>query len=70
MDECASLSHSKRECKYHVGYIKGILTPIGEPTSPPRLMRAGAPPLWQMQGDDDPPAQSAPEYEVDQRVAW
>lgn len=23
MDECESLSHSKRECKYHVGYIKG-----------------------------------------------
>ena len=30
--------------------------------------------LWEMQGatlgEDDPQAQSAPEYEFDQRVAW
>ena len=54
--------------------VREILTHIGEPTSPPRLMPARAPPLWEMQGatlgEDDPQAQSAPEYEFDQRVAW
>ncbi len=54
--------------------VRDILTPIGEPTSPPRLMPARAPPLWEMQGvtlgEDDPQAQSAPEYEFDQRIAW
>ncbi|EXI73248.1 MAG: hypothetical protein AW07_02862 [Candidatus Accumulibacter sp. SK-11] len=37
-------------------------------------MKARAPPLWEMQGatmgEDDPQAQSAPEHEFDQRVAW
>jgi hypothetical protein len=56
------------------GAVCDILTHLGEPTSPPRLMRARAPPLWEMQGatmgEDDPQAQSAPEYEFDQRIAW
>lgn len=51
-----------------------ILTHIGEPTSPPRLMRARAPLLWEMQGAtiaaDDPQALSAPAYECAQRTAW
>jgi hypothetical protein len=37
-------------------------------------MPARAPPLWEMQdatlGADDPQAQSALEYESDQRIAW
>ncbi len=56
------------------GAMRDILTHLGEPTSPPRLMRARAPPLWEMQGaalgEGDPQAQSAPEYEFDQRIAW
>ena len=56
------------------GAVRDILTHLGEPTSPPRLMPARAPPLWEMQGatlgEDDPQAQSAPEYEFDQRIAW
>ncbi len=54
--------------------VREIRTHIGEPTSPLRLMPARAPPLWEMQGatiaEDDPQAQSAPEYEFDQRIAW
>jgi hypothetical protein len=42
------------------GAVYDILTHLGEPTSPPRLMRARAPPLWEMQGatlgEDDPQA--------------
>ncbi|KFB68215.1 hypothetical protein [Candidatus Accumulibacter vicinus] len=56
------------------GAVRDILTDLGEPTSPPRLMPARAPPLWEMQGatlgEDDPQAQPAPEYEFDQRIAW
>jgi hypothetical protein len=56
------------------GAVRDILTPLGEPTSPPRLMPARAPPLWEMPdatlGEDDPQAQSASEYEFDQRIAW
>ena len=55
------------------GAVRNLLTHIGEPTSPPRLMPARAPPLWEMQGatlgEDDPQAQSAPAYEFDQRIA-
>ncbi|KFB70495.1 MAG: hypothetical protein AW09_004404 [Candidatus Accumulibacter phosphatis] len=40
------------------GAVCDILTPIGEPTSPPPLMPARAPPLWERQdatmGEDDP----------------
>ena len=56
------------------GAVRDILTDLGEPTSPPRLMPARAPPLWERQsatlGEDDPQAQPAPEYEFDQRIAW
>ncbi len=54
--------------------VRDILTHIGEPTSPPRLIPARAPPLREMQGatlaEDDPQVQSVPEYEFDQRIAW
>jgi len=49
--------------------VRDILTHIGQPTSPPRLMPARAPPLSEMQGaataEDDPQSRSAPEYEFD-----
>jgi len=54
--------------------VREILSHLGEPTSPPRLMKARAPPLWEMQGanmgEDEAQAKSAPEYPFDQRVAW
>ena len=54
--------------------VREILSHLGEPTSPPRLMKARAPPLWEMQGanmgEDEAQAHSAPEYPFDQRVAW
>ena len=56
------------------GAVRDILTYLGEPTSPPRLMKARAPPLWEMQGatlgEDEPQPQPVPEYEFDQRIAW
>jgi hypothetical protein len=56
------------------GAVREILSPLGEPTSPPRLMKARAPPLWEMQGanmgEDEAQAQPVPEYEFDQRIAW
>ena len=54
--------------------IGKILNHLGEPTSPPRLLPARGPPLWEMQGSEsdeiDPQAQPAPDYEFDQRIAW
>jgi len=54
--------------------VREILSHLGEPISLPRLMKARAPPLWEMQGanmgEDEAQAQSAPEYQFDQRVAW
>jgi hypothetical protein len=54
--------------------IREILGHLGEPTSPPRLIPARGPPLWEMQdsGTDaiDPQAQPAPDYDFDQRIAW
>ncbi|TMQ74792.1 hypothetical protein [Candidatus Accumulibacter phosphatis] len=54
--------------------MRDILTPIGEPTSPPGLMPARALPLWERLdatlSEDDPQAQPAPEYEFDRRIAW
>ncbi len=54
--------------------IREILGHLGEPTSPPRLLPARGPPLWEMAGvepdESDPQAQPAPDYEIDQRVAW
>jgi hypothetical protein len=56
------------------GAVCDILTHLGEPTSPPRLMRARAPPLWEMlgaaRGEDEPQPQPVPEYQFDQRIAW
>ena len=66
-----------------VAVIREILGHLGEPTSPPRLMPARGPSLWEMPGGEpgeiDPQAQSVPDYaakqvpwrdEFDQRVAW
>jgi len=47
---------------------------VVEPTSPPPLMPAHAPPLWEMQGvtlsEDEAPPQPVPDYQFDQRIAW
>ena len=54
--------------------IRDILSHLGEPTSPPRLLSARGPPLWEMAGvepdESDPQAQPASAYEFDQRIAW
>ena len=54
--------------------IREILGHLGEPKSPPRLMPARGPPLWEMPGSEaakgDPRAQPQPDYEFDQRIAW
>ena len=56
--------------------IREILGHLGEATSPPRLMPARAPPLWETSvagaepGDLDPQFQPAPDYEFDQRITW
>jgi len=58
--------------------IREILGHLREPKSPPRLMPARGPPLWEMPGSDpaegDPRAQPQPDYmpddEFDQRIAW
>jgi hypothetical protein len=54
--------------------IRDILTHLGEPTSPPRMMPAREPPLWDRVdapvGQEDPPGEPVPEYEFDQRVSW
>ena len=54
--------------------VREILSHLGEPTSPPRRMRARTPPPCEMQsatlGEDAPQARSAPEYQFDPRAAW
>jgi len=54
--------------------MRTTLAPLGEPTSPPRLMRARAPPLWEMQGatlgEDEAQPQPVPDDESNQRIAW
>ena len=54
--------------------VQKILVHLGEPTSAPRLAKARAPPLWEMQdaatGEIDSPVQPESDYEFDQRVAW
>ena len=54
--------------------IRQILGHLDEPTSPPRLMPARGPPLWNLpdaaRDPLDPQAQPAPAYEFDQRIAW
>jgi hypothetical protein len=61
------------------GTVKKILDHIGESTQPPRISPARGPPLWEAaaaaeQAENDPQwdslAQSAPEMEFDQRIAW
>jgi len=56
------------------GAVREILTHLGEPTSPPRLMRARAPPLWEMQGanmgEEEAQAHPVPDYQFDQRISW
>jgi hypothetical protein len=54
--------------------VRDILAHLGEATSPPRLMPALGPPLWEMMaaGRDefDLQPQPARDYEFDQRIAW
>jgi hypothetical protein len=54
--------------------VRDILAHLGEPTSAPRMAPARGPPLWEMpdagQGESDPQAQPAPDYDFDQRIAW
>lgn len=54
--------------------VRDIRAHLGEPTSPPRMAPARGPPLWDIpgagQGECDPQAQPAPDYEFDQRIAW
>ena len=61
------------------GAVRDILAHLGEAISPPRLMPARDPPLWKMPdaGQDEfdlhaqpAPEYQAPEYELDQRIAW
>jgi len=54
--------------------MREILGHMREPKSPPRLMPARGPPLWEMPGSEpaeaDPRAQPMPHDEFDQRIAW
>jgi hypothetical protein len=61
--------------------IRQILEHIGTDSAPPRIAPARGPPLWegcdaqvgegsQIEPDSDLAAQSAPDYEMDQRVSW
>ena len=61
--------------------IHQILEQLGQPSSPPAVARARAPPLWERAETEpgasdpwaspfDPQAQPAPDYEFDQRIAW
>lgn len=59
--------------------LKEILDHSGESTQPPGIAPARRPPLWEAaaaaeQAENDPQwdssAQSAPEIELDQRIAW
>ena len=57
----------------HAMAVCEILAHLGEATSPPRTAPARGPPLWEMadagQGEFDPQAQPAPDFEFDQRFA-
>jgi len=54
--------------------VRQILAHLGEATSPQRIAPARGPPLWEMpvagKGGFDPQARQAPDYELDQRIAW
>ena len=55
--------------------VRAILTHIGEPTRPPAISPARAPPAWedsplQVDPQYDPLAQPEPAIEFDQRIDW
>lgn len=55
--------------------VRDILVHLGEPTAPPRIAPARAPPLWETaeaehDSPPDPAPQPAPAYAFDQRLAW
>ena len=65
----------------HSADIRHILEHIGAQTKPPRITPARGPPLWdgadaqageavEPVPDGDAAAQTAPDFEVDQRVSW
>ncbi len=65
----------------HSADIRQILKHIGAQTKPPRITPARGPPLWDdgdaqvgegvdVVPDWDEAAQTAPDFELDQRVSW
>jgi len=55
--------------------IERILSHIGEPTTPPPIAPARAPPLWEFVLDqtcahDLVTSDPVPEFEFDQRISW
>ncbi len=70
---CPRFGGERRIIAFVTDAVREILSPLGEPTSPPRLMKARVPPLWERQGanmgEDEAQAQPVPEYEIDQRIA-
>lgn len=54
--------------------VRTILTHLGDPTSSPRLVHAGAPLLWERfetpMGRNDPQPQTLPEQDLDWRISW
>jgi hypothetical protein len=57
--------------------VRSILTPIGEPATPPPISPARGPPEGyedsgetSIEAEDDPLVQPEPEYELDQQVSW
>ena len=55
--------------------VRDILAHLGEPTAPPRIAPARAPPLWAAAGAEhdptpDPAFPPTPAYEFDQRLIW
>ena len=55
--------------------VCGILAHLGEPTAPPRIAPARAPPLWEATGAEhapsaDPALLPAPAFAFDQRLTW
>ena len=54
--------------------VQKILKHLGMPPEPPKLAKAGYPPLWELQASGieefDPMVQVMPDYEFDQRIVW
>ena len=78
---CCPICHSQMRIIAFInnpGSVGKILNHIGESTQPQRIASARGPPLWEAaaaeQLKNDPrwgsSAQSAPESEFDQRIAW